>query len=39
MMRQFTITNGYLCVLNVDRYDAFYGFSKPVKKLYETKWN
>jgi hypothetical protein len=39
MLNQFAVINGYLCVVDTSRYDGFYGFNKPVKKLYQTEWN
>lgn len=39
MMNQFTVINGYLCVMDMSRYDAFYGFNRAIRKLYQTKYN
>jgi hypothetical protein len=39
MMNQFSVINGYLCLVDTSRYDAFYGFSRPLVKLYKTDWN
>jgi len=33
MMNQFEVVNGYLTIINTERYDAFYGFRRIIKKL------
>lgn len=39
MMNQFSVINGYLCIVQIDYYDGFYGFNRPIIKLYQTKYN
>jgi hypothetical protein len=39
MMNQFTIINGYLCIYDMSSWNMFYGFGKPIVKLYQTEWN
>lgn len=39
MMNQFSIINGYLCIVDTSRYDGFYGFNRVLAKLYPTNWN
>jgi hypothetical protein len=39
MMKQFSVVNGYLCIVDTSRYDRFYGFRRVLVKLYDTKWN
>lgn len=31
MMNQFEVINGNLCIVDVSRYDGFYGFRRVVK--------
>ena len=39
MMTQFSVINGYLCIVDTLRYAGFYGFNRVLVKLYATKWN
>jgi len=33
MMNQFEVVNDYLCVVDISRYDGFYGFRRIIKEL------
>ena len=33
MMQQFEVINGYICVIDTTRYDAFYDFRRIVGKI------
>jgi hypothetical protein len=33
MMNQFEVINGYLCVVDINSWDYFYGFNKIIKLL------
>ena len=39
MMNQFSVVNGYLCIVDTNRFTMFYGFRRVIKKLYQTEYN
>ena len=39
MMNQFSVINGFLCVVDTSRWDYFYGFNRILTRLYDTPYN